>query len=200
MPREGVPKRILKLRRVGAIADWWSVAPAVFADGRRTLRKWLADPQVSEDLKAGDAALLARFEAHHAERRRPKFHLLTQDEMEALHTRRRSSTWSPSSSRERMLSPRQIDAMQDADGTDAALTRRRPGPAAGRTGYAVRRGLRPVPVVVGRLPEVGLVVEDHFDEGREAEGKAEFDLRFPREALGDPADRVAKAAGGSGDG
>jgi hypothetical protein len=52
MPRDGVPKRILKPRRVGAIADSWSVAPAVFADGRKTLRKWLADPQFSEDLGA----------------------------------------------------------------------------------------------------------------------------------------------------
>lgn len=84
MPREGIPKRILKLRRIGAVADWWSVAPAVFADGRRTLRKSLADPQFSEDLKAGDAELLARFEAHHAKRRRPKFDLLTQAEMEAF--------------------------------------------------------------------------------------------------------------------
>jgi hypothetical protein len=70
------------LRQVGIIADWWSVAPAVFADGGRTLRKWLADPNVSQDLKVGDAELLARFEAHHAERRRPKYHLLTQEEMD----------------------------------------------------------------------------------------------------------------------
>jgi hypothetical protein len=37
-------------------------------------------------------------------------------------------------------------------------------------------------VVVGRLSEVGLVVEDDFDERREADGKAELDLRFSGEA------------------
>ncbi len=44
------------------------------------------------------------------------------------------------------------------------------------------------PIFVGRLPDVGLVAEDDFDERREAERKPEFDLRFPREALGDPAE------------
>lgn len=55
-------------------------------------------------------------------------------------------------------------------------------------------------VVVGRFSEVGLVVEDDFDVRREADGKTELDPRFSGEALCDPVDRAAKAAGGSGDG
>lgn len=55
-------------------------------------------------------------------------------------------------------------------------------------------------VVVGRFSEIGLVVEDDFDERREAESKTELDLRFSGEALHDPMERAAKAAGGSGDG
>ena len=115
MPRDGVPKRILKLRQVGAIADWWSVAPAVFADGRRTLRKWLADPQVSQDLKAGDAELLARFDAHHAERRRPTFHLLTQDEMDA-YTPEQIEHMITVELQRTYAEPEAIDAMRDAEG------------------------------------------------------------------------------------
>jgi len=61
-------------------------------------------------------------------------------------------------------------------------------------------GLAARAVVVGRLSEVSLVIEDQFDERRKAEGKAEFDLRFSRQTLGDPVDRAAKAAGGPGDG
>jgi hypothetical protein len=115
MPRDGVPKRILKLRRVGAIADPWSLAPAVFADGLRTLRKWLADPQFSEDLKAGDAALLARFEAHHAERRRPKFHLLTRREMQAF-TAEEIEHMVTVELQRTYAQPEEIDATQEADG------------------------------------------------------------------------------------
>ena len=115
MPHDGVPKRILKLRRVGAIADPWSVSPAVFADGRRTLREWLADPQISEDLKAGDAALLARFEAHHAERRRPKLYLLTQDEMQAFTSEEIEHMVTVELERT-SAQPEEIDATQEADG------------------------------------------------------------------------------------
>ena len=61
-------------------------------------------------------------------------------------------------------------------------------------------GLAAGAVVVSRLSEVGLVVEDDFDERREADSKTELDLRFSGEALCDPVDRAAKAAGGSGDG
>ena len=77
-------------------------------------------------------------------------------------------------------------------------------PAAGTDGGPHRLcgvpGLAARAVVVGRLSEVSLVIEDHFDERREAEGKAEFDLRFSRQTRGDPVDRAAKAAGGPGDG
>ena len=104
MPRDRVPKRILKLRRVGAIADSWSVAPAVFADGRRTLRKWLADPQFSEDLKAGDA-----------ERRRSKFHLLTRREMQAF-TPEEIEHMVTVELQRTYAEPEEIDAMQEADG------------------------------------------------------------------------------------
>ena len=115
MPRDGVPKRILKLRRVGTIADWWSVAPAVFADGRRTLRKWLADPHVPQGLKAGDAELLTRFEAHHAERRCPKYHLITQDEMEAFTPEQIEHMLTVELQRT-YAEPEAIDAMRDAEG------------------------------------------------------------------------------------
>ena len=47
-------------------------------------------------------------------------------------------------------------------------------------------------VVVGRFSEVGLVVEDDFDERREADSKTELDLRFSGEALCDPVDRTAQ--------
>ena len=115
MSRDGVPKRILRLRRVGTIADWWSVAPAVFANGRRTLRKWLADPHVPQDLKAGDAELLARFEAHHAERRCPTYHLLTQDEMEAFTPEQIEHMLTVELQRT-YAEPEAIDAMRDAEG------------------------------------------------------------------------------------
>jgi hypothetical protein len=115
MPRYGVPKRILELRRVGAIADPWSVAPAVFAAGRRTLRKWLADSQFSADLKTGDAALLARFEAHHAERRRPKFYLLTRREMQAF-TAEEIERMVTVELQRTYAQPEEIDATQEADG------------------------------------------------------------------------------------
>ena len=67
MPRHEVPRRILNVRRL-ARHDLWDAVRFKIVDGRRMLRKWLADPTVSDDLRVGDAALLARFEAHLAER------------------------------------------------------------------------------------------------------------------------------------
>ena len=83
MPRHEVPKRILNVRRL-ARHDLRDVVRFKIVDGRRMLRKWLADPTVSDDLRVGDAALLARFEAHLAERAPQKIDILTREQAEAM--------------------------------------------------------------------------------------------------------------------
>jgi len=83
MPRHEVPRRILNVRRLGR-HDLWNVVRFKIVDGRRMLRKWLADPTVSDDLRVGDAALLARFEAHLAERKPARLRFLTSEEALAM--------------------------------------------------------------------------------------------------------------------
>ncbi len=83
MPRGEVPERIFNVRRLGR-HDLWDVVRFMIVDGRRTLRKWLADPAVSDKLRQRDAEVLARFEAHLAARKPGKFCLVTREEAEAM--------------------------------------------------------------------------------------------------------------------
>ena len=83
MPRAEVPMRILNVRRL-ARHDLWDVVRFKIVDGRRMLRKWLADTTVSDELRAGDAELLARFEAHLAERKPAMLRFLTSEEALAM--------------------------------------------------------------------------------------------------------------------
>ncbi len=83
MPRAEVPMRILNVRRL-ARHDLWDVVRFKVVDGRRMLRKWLADTTVIDELRAGDAELLARFEAHLAERKPARLRFLTSEEALAM--------------------------------------------------------------------------------------------------------------------
>ena len=82
-PRDEVPKRILSVRRLGR-HDLWDIVRFKIVDGRRMLRKWLADPTVSDELRVGDAELLARFEAHLAECKPARIRFLTSEEALAM--------------------------------------------------------------------------------------------------------------------
>ena len=82
MPAGTVPKRILNVRRLDRYDNLWDIVRYRIMDGRRTLRKWLADPTVSDDLRKGDADLLARLEAHLVERVPPRIHYLSREEAE----------------------------------------------------------------------------------------------------------------------
>ncbi|PPQ34168.1 hypothetical protein CCS01_12370 [Rhodopila globiformis] len=75
--------QILNVRRP-AHHDLWDVVRFKIVDGRRMLRKWLADPTVSDELRMGDAELLARFEAHLAERKPARIRFLTSEEALAM--------------------------------------------------------------------------------------------------------------------
>ena len=83
MPRDEVPKRILSVRRLGR-HDLWDIVRFKIVDGRGMLRKWLADPTVSNELRAGDAELLAPFEAHLAQRKPARIRVLTNEEARAM--------------------------------------------------------------------------------------------------------------------
>ena len=84
MPAGTVPRRILNVRRLDRYDNLWDTVRYRIMDGRRTLRKWLADPTVSDELRKGDAELLARLEAHLVERVPPRIHYLSREEAEEI--------------------------------------------------------------------------------------------------------------------
>jgi hypothetical protein len=81
MKRPGVPKRILQGRRLREV-DLLDVSRFYVVESVRMLRKWLADPAVPDDLREGDADLVAHLEAHLAERPRPTISINTREELE----------------------------------------------------------------------------------------------------------------------
>ena len=83
MARSPVPKRILRARWLG------NQAPTDFprymiVDAVRDLRKWLEDPAVSDELRAGDRDLLASFRTYLAETKgKNTFSIVTRQELDA---------------------------------------------------------------------------------------------------------------------
>ena len=81
MKRPDVPKRILQRRRLREV-DLLNVSRFYVVDSVRMLRKWLADPAVPDDLREGDADIVAHLGAHLAERPRPTVSIITREELE----------------------------------------------------------------------------------------------------------------------
>jgi hypothetical protein len=82
--RAGVPKRILDVRNRFREGNPWDMARWRVVGDVRKLRNWLADPMVSDDLRVGDAELLARLQAHLKERGHNRVTLITREQLDAL--------------------------------------------------------------------------------------------------------------------
>ncbi len=82
MKQAGVPRRILRVRDFREY-DPWDCSRYNVVEAVRVLRKWLADPSVLDELRAGDAELLAQLQAYLVERGDNRFTFVTRADIEA---------------------------------------------------------------------------------------------------------------------
>ena len=61
----------------------WDTPRYRVVDAVRVLRKWLADPSVPDELRLGDAELLAELQAHLNERSHNRITIITREQLEA---------------------------------------------------------------------------------------------------------------------
>ena len=80
--RPRVPIRIHDARRLKFIGQLWDVNRYNIVECVRHLRNWLADPAIPDEMRRGDAELLARLQAHLKDRPPPRVHVLTWEELE----------------------------------------------------------------------------------------------------------------------
>ena len=80
--RPRVRIRIRDARRLKFIDQLWDVNRFNIVECVRHLRNWLADPPIPDEMRRGDAELLARLQAHLKDRPPPRVHVLTWEELE----------------------------------------------------------------------------------------------------------------------
>ena len=77
-----VPKRFHDARGFKFIGQLWDVNRYNIVECVRHLRNWLADPAIPDEMRQGDAELLARLQAHLKDQPPPRVHVLTWEELE----------------------------------------------------------------------------------------------------------------------